>query len=109
MTKKTFTGNPEDMYSRDGSEYMSNEMFVGFAKRFGITEKLFWPNYEAAPWHLQIQHFDRLINFWPHKQKAHVADESKVAYHMEEIEEMMFRVQGEWFESDDFDVVEDTQ
>jgi hypothetical protein len=50
---------------------------------------------------------NQLINFWPHKAKAHVAYESSVAYGLPAMFATVRRVQGETF--DDFDLVEREQ
>jgi hypothetical protein len=107
VTKRPFTGLPEDMYARCDDHDQSNRDFIAAAYDNNIISKLFWPNYEAAPWHLQIEINDQLINFWPHKAKAHVADESKVAYGLQSMFATVRRVENETLE--DFDLVEREQ
>jgi hypothetical protein len=107
MTKTPFTGLPQDMYARDDEQDQSNRDFIVAAYDNNIISELFWPNYKAAPWHLQMEVSGQIINFWPHKEKAHVAYESKVAYGLQEMFATVRRVQGETVE--DFDVVEREQ
>lgn len=105
MTKRDFTGLPEDMYAVSEEHDQNNRDFILCAYENNITSLLFWPNYEAAPWHLQAVVGEQLINFWPHKAKAHVAYESQVAYDLQAVFETVRRVQNETLE--DFNVVED--
>ncbi len=107
MTKRPFTGLPEDMYARYDDQDQNNRDFIVAAYDNNIISELFWPNYEAAPWHLQMEVGNQLINFWPHKAKAHVAHESSVAYGLPAMFATVRRVQGETF--DDFDLVEREQ
>lgn len=74
---KTFTYSLVDMYSRDNDQFFNIVEFVDFAKNVGFGDLLFWPNYTDAPWHLQMNIADSVINFWPHKLKAHVQYEPK--------------------------------
>ena len=104
MTRRQFTGLPEDMYARYDDHDKNNRDFIAAAFENNIIGKLFWPNYEAAPWHLQMEINDQLINFWPHKGKAHVAYESKVAYGLSDMFATVRRVATESLE--DFDLVE---
>lgn len=92
-------------------ECENNLTFIKIASELGIIDDLFWPNYTAAPWHLQMEIGDQLINFWPHKAKAHVAYESKVAFTFHDILETVRRVQRENSVSDDefHPLVEDTE
>lgn len=107
MTRRQFTGLPEDMYARYDDHDKNNRDFIAAAFENNIIGKLFWPNYEAAPWHLQMEINDQLINFWPHKGKAHVAYESKVAYGLSSMFATVRRVATESLE--DFDLVEKEQ
>lgn len=105
MTRRYFTGFPEDMYAVSEEHDQNNRDFILCAQENNIMGLLFWPNHEAAPWHLQAVVDEKLINFWPHKAKAHVAYESHVAYDLQAVFETVRRVQDETLE--DFDVVED--
>jgi hypothetical protein len=107
MTRRPFTGLPEDMYARYDDQDQNNRDFIVAAYDNNIISELFWPNYEAAPWHLQMEVGNQIINFWPHKAKAHVAYESSVAYGLPAMFATVRRVQGETF--DDFDLVEREQ
>lgn len=104
MTRRQFTGRSEDMYARYDDQVQKNRDFIVAARDANIIGELFWPNYEAAPWHLQVAIGNQLINFWPHKAKAHVAYESSVAYGLPAMIAIVRRVQGDAFE--DFDLVE---
>ena len=107
MTRRPFTGKPEDMYARYDDHDQNNRNFIVAAFENNIIGKLFWPNYEAAPWHLQMEANGQLINFWPHKGKAHVAYESKVAHGLQSIFDTVRRVESETLE--DFELVETGQ
>jgi hypothetical protein len=107
MTRRPFTGLPEDMYARYDEQDQSNRDFIVAAYDNNVISRLFWPNYAMAPWHLQMEAGHRIINFWPHMEKAHVSDESKVAYGLPDMFETVRRVEGETFE--DFDLVEREQ
>ena len=107
MTKRDFTGISEDMYAVNEEQYQNNEGFIVCAQENNIISLLFWPNYAAAPWHLQAIVGEKLINFWPHKMKAHVAYESQVNHGIQAVFETVRRVQSEKIE--DFDIVEDFQ
>lgn len=104
MTRRPFTGRPEDMYARDDNQDQSNRAFVVAAYDNGIIDKLFWPNYDAAPWHIQMEVNSQVINFWPHREKAHVSSESNVAHGIEGMFATVRRIECEVLE--DFDVVE---
>ena len=107
MTRKKFTGFLTDMYYRDDWERQNAKNFIFCAIDHGIENDLFWPNYQSAPWHLQAEINGYVINFWPHKEKAHVAYESKVAYGLPAMFDTVRRVQNDTL--DDFDLVEREQ
>lgn len=44
--------------------------FEHYKSKKGI--KFYFPNYADAPWQVQCKINDTVINFWPHKGKAHV-------------------------------------
>lgn len=45
-------------------------VFEHYKSKNGIN--FYFPNYDAAPWQVQCKINDTVINFWPHKLKAHV-------------------------------------
>ena len=50
--------------------YLMNDMFIWFKEKRGIN--FYFPNYEQAPWQVQCKIGQSVINFWPHKLKAHI-------------------------------------
>jgi len=100
-----FTSDAKDLYFRDETEHQNCVDFVtAFAKNVWL-QSLYWPNKSLAPWHLQMKVDGSVINFWPHKMKAHVAEESKTAQGIWEVVATVHRVKRESLE--DFDVLED--
>jgi hypothetical protein len=102
-----FTCDAEDLYFRYDEEHQNCLDFVRVFYEHNWLQSLYWPSREKAPWHLQMKVNGRLINFWPHKMKAHVADESKTAYDIGQIVATVCRVENETLE--DFDLVEKKQ
>lgn len=102
-----FTCNAEDLYFRYDDEHQNCLDFVRVFYEHNWLQSLYWPSRGAAPWHLQMKLNDQLINFWPHKMKAHVANESSTAHGIEEIVATVLRIQNETLE--DFDLVEKEQ
>lgn len=92
--RKQFRCDPSEMYCRDDEHLENNLKFVSMAKQLQFGDMLFWPNFIDAPWQLQMNISDSVINFWPHKMKAHVQYEpkSQVAYGISGIAALVFRV-----------------
>jgi len=102
-----FTCDAEDLYFLCDDHYQNCLDFVLSCNEHNITQSLYWPNRSAAPWHLQMQLNGRLINFWPHKMKAHVADESRSVEGIQEVFATIRRVERDTLE--DFDLLEDDE
>lgn len=102
-----FTCDAEDLYFRYDHEHQNCLDFVRVFCENNWLQSLYWPNRGAAPWHLQMKVNDRLINFWPHKMKAHVTDESSTGIGIEDIVATVLRIQDETTE--DFDIMEKEQ
>lgn len=93
-----------EWFYRDQIEDQFVSAFRDFFSMNNMLQELFWPNYQKAPWHMQMRIGDSVINFWPHKLKAHVSYESTTANGIEEIAALLRRVQEET--EVDFDLVE---
>jgi hypothetical protein len=99
-----FTGNVEDLYFRYDEDRNCCLDFVEAFSKNKWLQSLYWPNKLKAPWHLQMKVNGRLINFWPHRMKAHVAEESGSAHTIAQIVATVRRIEKE--ADEDFDVVE---
>jgi len=74
---------------------------------FKIYEDVYFyfPNYEQSPWQAQCTIGDTVVNFWPHKMKAHREYERGPAAEGDSaiIELLTKTIEGD---DDDFDVLE---
>jgi|TARA_R110000851_G_scaffold77726_2_gene171181 hypothetical protein len=112
--RRQWTGDWHDCYYRWDDEKQTNN-----AMAFGSTANwlddlnsgwvdLYWPNFDAAPWHLQcsvrVDGEMTKLNFWPHKAKAQV-DYQKVAEGWREVNRLIASI---YFpdEEEDIDVLE---
>jgi len=50
--------------------FAMDDMFNYYKSKHGL--QFYFPNYDAAPWQVQCKINDTVINFWPHKEKAHI-------------------------------------
>jgi hypothetical protein len=82
---------------------VTDDLFNYYKSKHGL--QFYFPNYDAAPWQVQCKIGEKVINFWPHKAKAHIESTPGPA-----IEGTLFvrfmvnKVLASEF-SDDFDVV----
>ena len=63
---------------RDLEFFQNNLEFSELVFTFDYHD-FYFPNYKAAPWHVQVQIGEKFIDFWPHKMKAHVQYEKGAA------------------------------
>jgi hypothetical protein len=81
---------------------------MNMARDFDEVE-LYWPNYDAAPWHIQcimqIDGRDKEVNFWPHKDKGQIIYEKAIEGMDNFINEINRRA-GDGDAEDAFDVFE---
>lgn len=111
---RQWTGDWQECYHHwDDETQVSNvETFGGVASWLDDMNHgevgLYWPNFAAAPWHLQcsvrVNGEMTKLNFWPHKAKAQV-DYQKVAVGWREINRLIASI---YFpeEEEDIDVLE---
>lgn len=50
--------------------FVMDDMFNYYKSKHGL--QFYFPNYDAAPWQVQCKIGETVINFWPHKKKAHI-------------------------------------
>ena len=105
---REFTGLSADCFHKyhEREEKENSREFTRFANSNPQLD-FYWPNYEAAPWHIQcmIQLSGEAVemNFWPHKSKGQFKYEKAIeplSAFIEELNTRLNDVEG------DFDVVE---
>lgn len=99
--RREWTGRWQDCYHR-----WDDDEQVGNVKAFGSVANLldefhngeadlYWPNFTAAPWHLQcsVRVHGKItkLNFWPHKAKAQL-DYRKVQEGWREINQLIVEI-----------------
>ena len=114
LGKRAWTGRWQDCYHRwDDDEQVGNvKAFCSVANFMDDLNdddaNLYWPNFKAAPWHLQcvVQVDGEMtkLNFWPHKAKAQV-DYRKVQEGWGNVNELIASIFST-DEEEEFDVIE---
>jgi len=67
----------------------------------------YFPNYDAAPWQVQCKIGDTVINFWPHKEKAHIEyTPGPAAEGMSSVQELINKTLASQVD-DNFDVIDE--
>ena len=106
--RREWTGDPRDCFYKDMEQFINVQEFVFHADRNNFLA-LYWPNYDAAPWHLQATFYitseeETELNFWPHKSKGQFKYEKAIEPLSKFIDEFNSRLQPN--DEDDFDVIE---
>ena len=106
--RRKWTGDPRDCFYKDMEQFINVQEFAFHAERNDILA-FYWPNYDAAPWHLQciieIRGEATELNFWPHKSKGQFKYE-KVIEPLGEFFRELVKRSAQATEEDDFDVIE---
>lgn len=76
MTKRY---SSELAYGKDEEHLNNISNFEKIISSCGISENVFFANYEKAPWHVQYEANGETLNFWPHKMKAQIQYQPYVA------------------------------
>ena len=106
--RREWTGDPTDCFYKDMEQFINVQEFAFYADQHNLLS-LYWPNYDAAPWHLQciieIGGEATELNFWPHKSKGQFKYE-KVIEPLGEFFRELVKRSDQATEEDDFDVIE---
>ena len=85
--------------------FAMDDMFNYYKSKHGL--QFYFPNYDAAPWQVQCKIGDTVINFWPHKEKAHIEyTPGPAAEGMSSVQELINKTLASLVD-DDFDVIDD--
>ena len=107
--RREWTGDPRDCFYKDMEQFINVQEFVFHADRNNFLA-YYWPNYEAAPWHLQATFYitseeETELNFWPHKSKGQFKYEKAIEPMSAFFAELSKRIKQP-NDEDDFDVIE---
>ena len=107
--RREWTGDPTDCFYKDMEQFINVQEFAFYADQHNLLS-FYWPNYEAAPWHLQAMVYidsdeETELNFWPHKSKGQLKYE-KVIEPLGEFFRELVKRSAQTTEEEDFDVIE---
>ena len=107
--RREWTGDPRDCFYKNMDQFINVQEFAFHADRNNFLA-FYWPNYDAAPWHLQAMFHitseeETELNFWPHKSKGQFEHEKAIEPMSAFFAELSKRVK-QANDEDDFDVIE---